>query len=144
MSFIDDRLAERKELERRNNLIDEHAIPIYEALWKKIAEHVKEAHEKGLPVLTNGSLQNRIVRMSVDPAPHQSGRRPDEFRLVLKNDRISARGDRGLNLEFTLDVCPDGLVCLKAQGMEISVEEAAIRILDPFLFPDLPRLSRPE
>jgi hypothetical protein len=36
-----------------------------------------------------------------------------------------------------LDVCEDGVVCLKLAGSMILIEDAAKRILDPFLFPQL-------
>jgi len=50
-------------------------------------------------------------------------------------------GDRG-HFFFELDICPDGVVCLMFEGSPISVEDAAIRVLDPFLFPQLQ--GRPE
>jgi len=61
--------------------------------------------------------------------------------LVDAKDRIRVAGDRG-HFFFELDICPDGVVCLMFEGSPISVEDAAIRVLDPFLFPQLQ--GRPE
>jgi hypothetical protein len=56
--------------------------------------------------------------------------------LVAAKDRIRASGDR-TNLFFDLDLGADGVVGLLKDGRSISVEDAAIAILDPFLFPQL-------
>jgi hypothetical protein len=77
-----------------------------------------------------------LVENPNDPKTYQ-------FRLTLKNHLISAKGDRELNFEFLLDVCPDGVVCLKSDGEQIAPEWAAASILDKFLFPCLPRLTKP-
>ncbi len=139
MSWIDDRLTEQKALKERKALIAEHAIPIYEALWDKITEYVEEAKARSSPLITNGSLQNRSV---ISVPPGDGNQKTDQFRLVLEKESIVARGTRELNFEFRLDVCPDRVVCLKLNKEEISVDDAAKEILDKFLFPDLPRLSR--
>jgi hypothetical protein len=122
MTWINERLIQRQALRERSALVREHAIPIYEALWQKIVERVDEARRESFPLVTMGSLQDRRVVLA--PAG-------------------CARGSHGLKLEFVLDVCPDGVVCLKFHGERIGEDEAAIEILDAFLFPELPRREHP-
>src|ERR1022692_2146810 len=113
-TWIDEQLAKRQALKERSALIAQHAIPIYEDLWKRLVEFVEEAKLKGFPLTTNGSLQNRVVIL-VSPNPPTFKR--DEFHVVLEKESIVARGSIGstkLNLMFPLDVChADGVVCLK-------------------------------
>lgn len=104
------------------------------ALWDTIVEHLDEAKNKGFAVSTNGALQKRTIKLAKQ---NLSGDNFEfDLRLVDSKTRISAQGDR-VNFMFDFDVCPDGVVCLKLAREVISVEEAAVRVLDPFLFPQL-------
>jgi len=38
-----------------------------------------------------------------------------------------------------MDVRDDGILCLEINEQPVGIEEAAIKILDPFLFPESPR-----
>jgi hypothetical protein len=130
MTWIDDRLAQEKARRERWDLIKQHADAVYEALWTQIVEYVAEAKSKSLSVFTTGSVHDRIVSTSPD------ARYPDQLHVTMGKGRIRAHGT-GIDIEFLLDVCPDGVVCLKLRGEPISTEAAAIRILDPLLFPNL-------
>ena len=134
MTWIESRMADLEALRQRNAIIREHAAAIYDALWGTIVEHLDEAKNKGFAVSTNGALQKRTVKLAKQ---NLSG---DKFqfdlRLVDSKTQISAQGDR-VKFMFDLDVCPDGVVCLKHERQVISVEDAAVRVLDPFLFPQL-------
>ena len=136
MTWLQSRMDDLEAWRQRNATIREHAITIYDALWQAIVEHLKEAKEKGFPVSMNGALQKRIVKL----AKQNNSSEHFEFELALVDSktRIRAQGDR-LNFMLDLDVCPDGVVCLKVAGKVISVEEGAVGILDPFLFPQLQR-----
>ncbi len=131
MSWIEDRLRKRADLVERVGLIRQHAIPIYDALWRQIVQFIEEAKEKGFDLHTNGALQKRIVRLALAPKGSV------EFTLSLDESKrhISASGDR-VDLTFELDVFPNDIVSLKLFSRENSIEEAAISILDPFLFPE--------
>jgi hypothetical protein len=134
MTWIDTRMADLEAWRKRNSTIRAHAADIYEALWKEIVEHLDEAKQKGFPLSTNGASRKRVVSLEKDNKPGQHWEL--DVILVDPKDRIRAKGDR-VDLFLDLDICPDGVVCLKLDGKQISLEEAAIRILDPFLFPQL-------
>src|ERR1051326_5801224 len=94
LTWIEERLADRKLRQERAALIRSHAGALYDALWAAIMEHVEEGKKKGLPLFTNGAVHRRIVRLSVNSLPHEAGRAADEFILALAEDKrsISARG----------------------------------------------------
>lgn len=141
MTWIDRRIVDLESWRKRNATIRDHALEIYDALWKEIVEHVNEAQGKGFPVSTNGAPRKRVISLEKQ---NKSGR-PFELQVILVDakDRIRAAGDR-VDFFIDLDVCPDGVVCLKLGGKPISIEEAAISILDPFLFPQLQSETRPD
>jgi hypothetical protein len=47
---------------------------------------------------------------------------------------------RSGNLRLDIAVCDDNVVCLNIEGKQVTVGCAAIRVLDPLLFPQLARL----
>lgn len=134
MTWIEKRIADLELWKSRRSVIREHAVDVYEALWREISEHLSEARTKGFPVSTNGTPRKRIIRLE------KQNRSGDFFELqvslVEAKDRIRAIGDR-VDLFLDLDICPDDVVCLKYLGKQLTIEEAAISILDPFLFPQL-------
>ena len=134
MTWIERRMADLEEFRKRKSAIRERAVDIYEALWKEITGHVEEAERKGFAISTNGALRKRSVLLEKKNKPGQFFEL--EIILVDAKDRIRATGDR-VDFFLDLDLCPDGVVCLKLTGNQISVEDAAIRVLDPFLFPEL-------
>jgi hypothetical protein len=140
MTWIEGRISDLEAWQSRNATIRAHAVEIYEALWGEIAEHVKEAAQKGFQASTNGAPRKRNVSLEKENKRGECWEL--QIMLVDAKDRIRAKGDRG-NVDFflDLDICPDGVVCLKLDGSRLSIEDAAIRILDPFLFPQLQ--SRP-
>jgi hypothetical protein len=136
MNWIERRLADLEAHQQRNAAIRERAVEIYEALWREIVGHVGDAQAKGIAVSTNGAPRKRVVKLGKQNL--SGGYWEAEVSLPDSKDRIRAKGDR-VDLIFMLDVCPDGVVCLRCStGAEsISIEDAAIAILDPFLFPQL-------
>lgn len=136
MTWIDDCLAKQSAAEDRALLIRQHSGPIYDALWQEIVRCVQEAKSKTkLRLITNGALFSRIVRKPLSVGIDESAT-SEEFILTMEGATVKASGDR-VDIEFDLDVCPDGVVCLKRNGEPISVAEASRLILEPFLFPDL-------
>lgn len=138
MSFIDDGIAKRQELKKRNDLIDEHGPKIYNDLWERMTRYFDEANEKHFKIFTNGSLFDRLVEIQLI-RPNATSSHREKFRLVLdaKLRRITAIGDRGVHFTFLLDVCPDGIVCLKQNESRVENEDAVVMILTQFLFPEL-------
>lgn len=135
MTWIEKRVADLKNLEERRASIREHATTVYESLWSELLKHVDDANQHGLDVTTNGSARRKIIKLKKQ---NLSGMWWElEFKLSDAKDRITVRGDRCGDVQFLFDLRPDNVVCLKVNGKEISIEEAAIAILDPFLFPQL-------
>lgn len=137
MSWIDDRLSEQKKREEDSALIREHAESIYNDLWNEITGWLKEAKEKGIPVGTNGAPHRRIVWRS-----RETGGNRIELKINLEKEKGEISISGGGISKLLLSVCDDGVVCLKHDGAQISIHDAAIAILDRFLFPDLPSTSR--
>jgi hypothetical protein len=137
MTWIDDRLAQRKMLEECNELIASSAEEIYDGLWEEIARFVDEAKKKGLPVFTNGKPHERVVGLVMVPGPNESFAMSKELRIkLLKGERcIKAHGPK-VDIRLSLDVCRDNVVCLKYGENEIRTDAAAKLILDKFLFPE--------
>jgi hypothetical protein len=133
-TWIERRMADVEAWRAKNASIREHAVTIYEALWNEILGHVNEAQQKGFPVSTNGEPRRRLV--SLEKKQKHGDCWQFELILVDAKDRIHATGDR-VEVMLDLDVCEDGVVCLKLAGSMILIEDAAKRILDPFLFPQL-------
>jgi hypothetical protein len=131
MSWLDDRLAEQQAFRARREAMLEAAPQLYDALWEQISAHVQEAKEKGVKVTTNGAAYNRVVK-----APYNRA-----MKVHLGNDRqrIEITGLGPMVICLNLDVHPDGIVGLILEDSPISVADAAIQILDRFLFPELPR-----
>jgi len=143
MSFIDDGVAKRKEIQQQAKLIAEQAPKVYEDLWDRVNRFINEAKRKGFLLSTNGSLHNKLVELRIPAKYPELADHRDHFRLTLDSPkgRIYAKGQSGVNFEFVLDVCGDGVVCLKWNGGRIETEDAAILILKQFLFSDVEAAS---
>ena len=75
------------------------------------------------------------------PPPIRPGRthsvpRECVIKFETKRNEITARGT-GVDVKFSIDVCDDGVICLKRNGERISLEDAAGLILRPFAYPEL-------
>jgi hypothetical protein len=138
MSWIDERLAESGETERVNQLIAEGAEKVYEDLWKEVMGFAEEAKTKGFMIRPNDSPHERLLRLFRDPHD-QRLERAEELRLGLAPDKKTITGStRTAQFRFDLDVCDGGIICLKIDGGRISMRDAAIKIVDRWLFPSLP------
>ena len=138
MSWITDRIAERKAAQDRKALIFSEGENVFAALWVAILALTKEATANGFPVHTNGSPHARAVAYT----PPGDFQRQLEISLHREEGEIIAQGPDG-NIKLLLDVGTDGVVGLKTTGPWLSLEQAAREILDPFLFPDLAKKTFP-
>ena len=137
MGWIDERMEQHRRLMERNRFVADSAESLFDELWKEIAARTKEAHDKGLPAGTDGSAYERIVWASVVPRLSQAtNRRELRINLHKQLEDISVTGS-DFSLNLSIDVCEDGVICLKHNGKRILIPEAARLILDPFLFPEL-------
>lgn len=141
MSWIGDRLEEQKQVRQRADLIAPSLGTLFHELWEEIKVSVNDAKARGIEVSTNGTTWERKVILSRAPLPGQSSREPDTLTIrVLKEKFVIAISGPQVNIEFQVDVCEDGVICLKQGKEQVSIPDATVRILDPFLFPDLPHL----
>lgn len=137
MDWINNRLAEEKALHERDASITSSAEQIYRDMWEHLLRAIEFAKSKGKPLFTNGSPLDRIVRLSSLSVP---AKQPKEFHFALSKDRHSIVVSGEVSMTFKLGICSDNSVCPKDQnGNEVTYDEAAELILDPFLFPSLPR-----
>jgi hypothetical protein len=139
MSWIDDRLSEKKTLEERSMRIYSEAPRIHGELWKEILAQIEEAKSKGFEkilMMTAGEILLPVV-----PAPGPNSANPKKLSLQLKTDH-TALVAKISGTEFALPLEVDGgQVVIKHEGKTLSVQNLAVVILDRFLFPDLKRLD---
>jgi hypothetical protein len=93
-SWLEDRIAERNQRLARSAEIDEHAPGVCDDLRTHIAEIVKEAKQKKIGVLTNGSSYDRVIRLAVEsgePGPLTPAKGV-HVRLNRETRTISATG----------------------------------------------------
>lgn len=142
MSFIDDAIAQRKALKERALQISAHGEKIFADMWTRMGGYIDEARRKNpeeFHISTNGSLFDRIVESQIIPAGATEMHR-EKFNLTLdaREEQITAKGDGKVNFTFNLDICQDGVVCLKFKNEPIGTDDAVVKILRRFFFPDLP------
>ena len=138
MNWIDDRLKQREDAYRRTVLIVQAAPVVFDNLWDAIIPWVEEAKKKNIPVFTNGTPYERIVVLSTPVRFGQSHSDPKHLTLSIAKDR-SAIVVTGIGSEPTtliLDMCADGVVCIKHKGEKVSIADTAISLLDQFFFPE--------
>jgi hypothetical protein len=134
MTWIDDRLSGREHERVRRLSIEQSAERIYGELWEAIKKCVDEASRKGFGLETNGSPHERTVVLSTNSSRRTLSTRKLALALKKASQRILVTGIEPAP-ELVLDLCHDNVVCLKLNGKQVSYDEAAQAVLDPFLFP---------
>jgi hypothetical protein len=139
VSWMDDRIKERRDKEEREGLIYAHAEEVFDALWEHIKIIIEEAKSKGLPADTNGGPRNRLAYMSVLPQRGQASASRKELHLTLDKNRrgITAKID-ATTINMGIEVNADKIVGLTHKGSEVDAEQMAEMLLDRLLFWDLP------
>jgi hypothetical protein len=132
MTWIDTRIAELEKRKKRDNLAFQGAENIFRDLWSEIVRSVEEANTKGFVLRTNDSS---FFDREISSLPGRSSSTSAVLHIKLAREKgvISADGP-GVSIQFMLDTRSDDVVCLKHDGREILIKDAAIAILDPFLF----------
>jgi hypothetical protein len=142
MSWVDDAFNESEQLAIRNQRIESGRGQLYDDLWKHVTDDIQEINKRGRAALhTNGTTYNRIVSPT-NPImranyPHDVDVSKD-CHIKLEGRKITVSG-YGIGLSFDVDVCPDGVVCLKQNGEHVKLEKASMMILRPLAFPELPK-----
>jgi hypothetical protein len=141
MSWFDEQIRKRDDLLRRDWSIETEAPNLYSELWNALIMIVNEATQKqqlGFKLLTGGSNSQRWILAASGP--------DDERKLTVEffketNSIHTSHSEQ--QHAFHADACRDGLVCLKENGREITVQKAAEATLGSFLFPELHRKGSP-
>jgi hypothetical protein len=145
MEWLDEADAQAKAIRDRLRQIVEHEGEIYEALWSELKTHIDAARAKSFPQLfTNGQPLARVIGLPQLPTPPSDSGSPKQVKITLRKDKhlIVATGG-GVNVTLEVDVCDDGVVCLTLEDAPVSLKDAAIAILHPFLYPELhPEVKR--
>ena len=137
MSWIDERVEQRRRLTERNKAVAEGAEVLFNGLWEEISAQTKEAQEKLVPCGINGSGHERIVwAPNVSSLAQPTNRRELKINLRKEREQISVSGTE-FSMNLSIVVGEDGVVCLKHNGKPVLIQEAARLILDQFLFPEL-------
>ena len=137
MSWIDERVEQRRRLVERNKAVAEGAEVLFNDLWQEITAQAKEAQEKSVAVGTDGSAHERIVwAPNVASLAQPMNRRELKISLRKEIEQISVSGTE-FSMNLSVAVGEDGVVCLKHNGKPVLIQEAARLILDQFLFPEL-------
>ena len=142
MNWIDDRLQQCNETWARSAQIEQAAEKIFNNIWDAITPLVEEAKTKGIKALTNGHPYERTVVLSVGAPLIRSSGNPRIMVMKLEKDKhcILVSGMQP-NIQLDMDVCDDGVVCVKINGKRFSIGDASVYILDRFFFPDLAPLG---
>lgn len=145
MSWIDERLQQRREIFLRNTQIEHDSERIFNDIWDAIIPFVEEAALKGINVSTNGTPFERTVSLSVvtETLTRRTASLPKVATIKLEKEKhvITVVGTQP-NIELAIDICSDGVVCVKYQGRRVLIGGIAAYILDRFLFPDLAPMTQ--
>jgi hypothetical protein len=134
VNWIDDAERETQASIERLRLITEHQEEVYEALWQEVKAQIEDAKriERFKVLFTNGGQLSRVVRL-----PVQGGTREISFELNKHDNRIITKRSGDHYVYFDIDVCDDGIVCLKLNEKPVTLKDAAQAALRPFLFVEL-------
>ena len=119
---------------RSQDAIDTEALTVYQALWEELMKVVREANEKGFTLEPGGSITERWIQNGYSTVDMDLPR----VTLTLAKDKrsLTARA-HGMSVTFAIGISEGEVVCLKQNGLPVSMEDAAHLIMEPFLFPEL-------
>lgn len=135
MDWIDKKLTAHNKAKSDVQAVVGAADGIFNAIWGGVVAISQYANERQMRTSTNGSPYDRVVNMTLYPKVGEVSASPRVLHLTLAESRrkIFAKWD-GANLDFSIEVCDDGVVCLKLDGRRVDALEAARLIMEPFLF----------
>jgi len=148
MSWYEEASQESADRRSRLEAIYREAEKIYNAIWDDIVREINQLTSRRQQSLqVNGSAFQRTIKQPISP---RYDRADSEFRFremsfVLTADRkgVIATAARfedypPAQIEFDLEQSKDGIVRPMHKGTPVEHGEAAIMVLQHFLFPDLP------
>lgn len=110
MNWIDDRVAERESITRRNQLIKASAEKVFNTVWEEIEKWLVDARNKGgFLIHTNGTPYERMIFASISPPPSEPSRNPKRLAVKLTKDKSAIVAiEFGVSpVKLLLDVCPN-------------------------------------
>lgn len=125
MGWLEERYQEFVDEQRDRKSVLEHAEAIYEGLWEEIVLVTTSPTVAFMQIETNGLPRHRTVTM---------GKRVLKIDLSEDKHSIVATLPEDTEVQLSIAVCLDGVVCLKCTGKTVNYAEAAQRILEPFIF----------
>lgn len=140
MGWMEERIAERARLSNESYQIGLAYDGIWKSLWEELIKQIEIYKTTYGPnsVLTTGGYDQRTIVVTeevIGGVPH-GAKKKTVYSQDPNRKAINADG-----LRFELKVCKDGVVCLVRKEKELTLEQAAMLILDPLLFSDLERLT---
>jgi hypothetical protein len=133
MTWLEDRMAERKKRAERHTLISHEGSRLFLNLSSEIQSVAEEANRHRFDIAIEPSSVPYEYKIRMDAT---KGRAIElQIKFDPEGEKVTAVG-RGVNISFKVDV-RDGTGYLKQDGKELSPADAAKAILDPLLFPDL-------
>jgi hypothetical protein len=137
IQWIEDALKQSSDLSDRHSEIHSQAPIVIQNLWDEILVAFNFLIEKAPRFQgcgTNGDSNDRILYKG---SSRSDGRRIElHVKLETNREEITAHGEN-VDVQFRIEKMKDGMVGLTYNGQEEKYEQAAKRILKPFLFPEL-------
>lgn len=135
MDWIIEGVQKRRKAEADLAAVQQHAETLFEQLWQEVTAIVATGNSEQMRLGTNGTTYQRVVWMTVNPKVGQQSASPLRMTVQLSEDKrsINASSHAG-EVQFSIAVCPDGVVCLKRDGLKITMRDAGKLIMEDFLF----------
>lgn len=140
MSWLDDQIAKREDLQTREISFAEHAPKVYGDLWDRLIKIVEEAKTKpealGQPIFSSGGSNGE---RKIEAAFARATESRVLFFALSQNCRTITATMLEESLVFEVYMRDGGVFCLKQRGELVGPQKAAHAIMGPFLFPELHR-----
>jgi hypothetical protein len=150
MSWVDEAIAEATEFQRREQLRQTKATPMYRELRNEIRSRVKELKESGAKLspyfqtldVHEGDPYDLVISMSQQVPAGQNYSNPKELHVAF-NQKASSIHTSGPGPSLTFAFVVEGeQVHLSHERQQVSIEDAGRLILKPFFFPELQKSLR--
>lgn len=141
MTWWDDAHREATAIATRERLIVDQQDETFRLLWKELLAQLEDGKRFFPDLFTNGQEFSRSIKLPVPPStpiPILKSVPALEVQITLhrKEHQIIVSGHT-VDIEIAVDVCDDGVICLKVNDKEVSIAEVATDILRRFAFPQL-------
>jgi hypothetical protein len=138
MTWWDDAHNDATAIVNRERLIVDQQDETFRLLWKELLAQLEDGKRFFPDLFTNGQEFSRSIKLPVSLATTKPLVSVREVQVTLhrKEHQIIVSGHT-VDLEIVVDVCDDGVICLKVGDQVVSMAEVATDILRRFAFPQL-------